>query len=59
MRSGRVIVKYQQRITLLLLGARVTDLINAVSRLLRLQLEEVVNAIEDVFGPIELCDKEW
>ena len=35
------------------------DLINAVSRLLRLQLEEVVNAMEDAFGPIEPYDEEW
>ena len=37
----------------------VTDLINAVSRLLQLQLKEVVNAIKDAFRPIKPYNKEW
>ena len=36
----------------------VTDLISAVLRLLREDLEEVVNASEDMFGPVEPYN-EW
>ena len=38
-------------------GAGVTDLIIAVLRLLRVELEGVTNASEDIFGPVKPCNK--
>jgi len=37
----------------------VTDLINQVSQLLRVELEELVDVVWAMMEPIELCDEEW
>jgi len=37
----------------------VTDLINQVSQLLRVELEELVDVARATMEPIKLCDKEW
>ena len=39
--------------------ASVTDLINQVSQLLRVELEELVDVARATMEPIKPCDKEW
>ena len=39
-------------------GVGITDLINAVLGLLRVQLKEMVSAIRDILRPIKPCNKE-